>query len=270
MDHDVSSTTPTSDRAPGVLEMACAYAARGWSVLPIAPRDKRPLIAWTELQHRHAEEPEIRAWLKRWPDANIGIVTGRISGLIVLDIDPRNGGDDSICRIEHDFGPIPETHEVITGQGGRHLYFLYPGRRLSNVVGLLEGVDLRGDGGLVVAPPSIHPNGNPYAWRPGHGPNETALTGLPEWVGRLLRGARRGAGHGPAYWRDLLTQGVEEGARNNSITSIAGHLLWHGVAPEVARELLLCWNWVRCRPPLDDDEVVRVVESVTRLNERKA
>ena len=73
-----------------------------------------------------------------------------------------------------------------------------------------------------------------------------------------------------SYWRHLVREGVLEGERNSTIASLSGHLLWHGVDPDVAVELLLCWNAVRCRPPLSDDEVVRTAESIVRLHRRHA
>ena len=120
---------------------------------------------------------------------------------------------------------------------------------------------------MVVAPPSIHPSGTTYRWRAEHGPEEISISALPSWLLRLALRRPPGRGHPSTWWRDLLKAGVEEGARNNTIASIAGHLLWHGVDPEVATELLLCWNLVRCRPPLDDTEVVRVMSSITRLHD---
>jgi hypothetical protein len=78
------------------------------------------------------------------------------------------------------------------------------------------------------------------------------------------RGSRQG--HPPAYWRGVVTEGVPEGRRNSTIASLAGHLLWHEVDPDVVSELLLCWNRQRCRPPLSDEEVLRTVGSITRLH----
>jgi hypothetical protein len=68
------------------------YAGRNWSIIPIRPEDKRPLVRWENYQHRRADEAEVRGWFQAWPDAGIGIVTGTISGLVVLDIDVRHGG----------------------------------------------------------------------------------------------------------------------------------------------------------------------------------
>jgi Primase C terminal 1 (PriCT-1)/Bifunctional DNA primase/polymerase, N-terminal len=133
--------------------------------------------------------------------------------------------------------------------------------------GLSRVSDLRGDGGYVVAPPSLHPSGQLYAWSRGHSPDDVALAALPRWLlfaGRGLR-ARRSL----EDWRHLAREGVNEGERNSTIASLTGHLLWHGVDPQVALELLLTWNRVRCKPPLDDDEVARVVASITRLHETR-
>jgi Bifunctional DNA primase/polymerase, N-terminal/Primase C terminal 1 (PriCT-1) len=245
-------------------DAARACLARGWSVIPIERRGKRPLVAWLEFQDRLATPDELEAWLARWPEANLGIVTGRISGLVVVDVDAGHGGEASLARLEAAHGPLPGTVEALTGGGGRHLYFAHPGGRVGNRVGLLPGIDLRGDGGCVVAPPSIHPNGRRYAWADGRAPQEAPLAPLPAW---LLRdaGARR-AGHPLAHWRELARRGVGEGERNATLASLAGHLLWHEVDPEVVLELLLAWNRARCDPPLDDAEVASVVESITRLH----
>jgi len=251
----------------GAHPAALAYAARGWSVIPIEARGKRPLVPWLEFQQRAAGADEIDAWFDRWPAANVGLVTGRVSGLVVVDIDPRHGGAASLERMRDEHGQLPRTVEAATGGGGRHLYFAYPGLPVANRVGILPGIDLRADGGCVVAPPSLHPSGRRYRWAPGRGPHEVALAALPGW---LLPGAYGDGprGHSLAHWRDLVRQEVAEGTRNNTLASLAGHLLWHGVDPQVALELLLAFNRVRCRPPLADDEVSQVVVSITRLHER--
>jgi hypothetical protein len=245
-------------------EAALGYLSRGWSVIPIERRAKRPLVAWLEFENRRASTREVDGWFARWPEANVGIVTGRISALVVIDVDAGHGGEASITRLELAHGALPSTVEALTGGGGRHLYFAHPGDRVGNRVGLFPGVDLRGDGGCVVAPPSLHPSGRYYAWARGRSPDQAPLAALPGW---LLResGARRAA-HPLAHWRQLVREGVGEGERNASLASLAGHLLWHEVDPEVVLELLLAWNRVRCDPPLEDAEVASVVENITRLH----
>lgn len=253
---------------PSGEQAALDYLRRGWSVVPVRAREKRPLIAWQAYQQAPPTEEEVRGWFGRWPQANLAIVTGAVSGLVVLDVDPKHGGDASLSRLEREHGPLPVTVEAVSGGGGRHLYFAHPGGQVHNKVGLAPGIDLRADGGLIVAPPSVHPSGARYAWRARHAPQDLPLALLPRWL--LPDGSAEAGrlGHPLAYWRELIAEGVPQGSRNSTIASLAGHLLWHGVDADVVTELLLCWNRERCRPPLDDEEVVRTVGSIAHLHER--
>jgi hypothetical protein len=115
----------------------------------------------------------------------------------------------------------------------------------------------------------MHASGRRYAWVQRRSPEALAPAALPAWFAALVRGAAP-SGHPLAHWRRLVREGVAEGERNNTLASLTGHLLWRGVDPEVALELLLAWNRMRCRPPLPDDEVARVVASIARLHEREA
>ena len=141
-----------------------AYTAHGWSIIPIRSGDKRPLVRWEEFQYRRPRAEEVHAWFSGWPDAGMGVVTGAVSGLVVLDIDPEHGGEASLERLQSQHFRLPTTVECRSGGGGRHLYFAHPGAFVRNKAGLAPGVDLRGDGGYVVAPPSLHASGLRYAW----------------------------------------------------------------------------------------------------------
>ncbi|MGD0333076.1 MAG: bifunctional DNA primase/polymerase [Xanthobacteraceae bacterium] len=250
-----------------IAQAAAFYLTRGWSVLPLRHGEKRPLIRWEMLQQARADAQTVAQWFTRWPDVNVGIVTGEISNLIVLDVDPKHGGDDSLAELERRYEPLPETVEAHTGGGGRHLYFAHPGGFVPNRAGLAQGIDLRGDGGYIVAPPSLHPSGQLYTWAPGRSPEQMMPAALPRWLLFAGRGPRVRRSLGD--WRQLVHDGVSEGERNTTIASLTGHLLWHGVDPQVALELMLAWNRQRCRPPLDDEEVARVVASITRLHAAK-
>lgn len=250
-----------------MLDAALAYAARGWSVIPMQPQGKRPLVPWREFQHRAASAPEIEQWFRHWPEANVGIVTGQLSGLVVVDVDLRHGGPASVAQAESEHGPLPPTIEALTGGGGRHLYYEHPGRRLANRVAICPGVDVRGDGGCVVAPPSMHPCGRRYAWLAGRGPDEIALAAPPAHFFAAPSSPTNAAGHSTGHWRRLIREGIGEGRRNDTIASLTGHLLWRGVDPEVVLELMLAWNRTHCRPPLPDDEVAQAVRSIERLHE---
>lgn len=248
-----------------MLKAALDYARLGWSVIPIEPRGKRPLIRWEACQYRRAEVTEVADWFQRWPDANLAVVTGLVSALVVLDLDPRRGADAALTGLERAHGALPETVESQTGGGGRHLYFAHPGEVVPDRVGIAPGVDLHGDGGYVVAPPSLHASGEAYRWL--RSPDVCPLSPLPDW---LIGGADQGPHHGhpPDHWRRLLREGVAEGARSEGIAALAGHLLRQNVDAELATELLLTWNAVRCRPPLEPEEIVRLVRSILRRHPR--
>ena len=247
---------------------ALAYIAHGWSIVLVEPRGKRPLVRWEAFQRRPPSADEVRSWFAQRPDANVAVVTGAVSGLVVLDVDPRHGGVASLAGWERQHGALPHTVEAQTGGGGRHLYFAHPGSELRNRVGVAPGLDLRGDGGVVVAPPSLHPTGGRYRWLPGHAPDEARPAPLPGWLLEIARGDAPRGGHSLSWWRTRVQERVPEGQRNDTIASFTGHLLWHGLDPDVVCELMLCWNRVHCRPPLDDDEVARTVESITRTHFR--
>jgi hypothetical protein len=241
---------------------ARAYVARCWSIVPVEPRGKRPRVPWAEFQHRVPTQAEIGEWFRRWPDANVGIVAGRVSGLVVVDVDPRHGGERSLQEFQRTCGALPDTVEATTGGGGRHLYFAHPGGTVTNRIGVAPGIDLRADGGCVVAPPSVHSSGRRYAWVDARAPGECPLAPAPAWIGAPAVRTR----HTQRHWRELVREGVPEGQRNASLASLAGHLLWHGLDQEVVLELLLAWNRQRCRPPLSDEEVAAVVASIARLH----
>ncbi|MCG6537071.1 MAG: bifunctional DNA primase/polymerase, partial [Syntrophales bacterium LBB04] len=129
----------------------------GFSVIPIKPEDKRPLLkSWLEFQNRKPNNEEITSWFKD-TDSNIGVVTGSVSGVTVVDVDP----DADSERLAALLGPNPDVPVVGTPRGGFHLYYNYY-KDIRNRAGALRGVDIRGDGGYVVAPPSVGVNGVSY------------------------------------------------------------------------------------------------------------
>lgn len=184
---------------------------------------------------RRANPTDIEFWWDRWPEANVGIVTGWVSALVVLDIDPRNGGDATLSALEAAHGPLPTTVTGLTGGGGRHLYFAHPTHLVpSRPLG--GGVDLKAEGGVVVAPPSEHASGRRYRWQPGHGPDDHQPAAMPEWLERLsvtLDGSRA---PGPP---EPVTRTTQER------TTFAG--LWAQLGVEVETQEFMA----RC--PLHDD-----------------
>lgn len=170
------------------LDHALYYASRGWRVIPIPPGYKHPfgIDRW---QEKATTDPErIRRHWTKHPDHGIGIATGAESGLWVLDIDPDDGGDDSLAALEARHGTLPDTVEAITGGGGRHLVFAWPtdGTEIRNsasgVLGV--GLDVRGVGGQFVVAPTIHPETHQaYAWEIEHDPFDgLAPAPAPAWL----------------------------------------------------------------------------------------
>jgi putative DNA primase/helicase len=152
-----------------LLTAALAYAARGWPVFPLAPGTKKPAISKEDGGHGFHDATtdleQIQAWWSCWPRANIGMPTGQASGIVVVDVDPRNGGD--VAALEA-LGPMPATLTVRTPSGGTHYYFTVP-KGISvpkdNTGKLGKGIDFLGDGAYVVLPPSVLDEGVGYAWR---------------------------------------------------------------------------------------------------------
>ena len=158
------------------LEAALKYALRGWRVVPIMPGDKRPALnAWQDLATTNAET--ITQWFsQQYAGHGVGIATGETSGIWVLDVDDR----DSLHDLEATHGKLPQTLTSITGSGGEHQVYRWPqdGRTIRNSAsGILPGLDVRGEGGQIVAPPTVHPNGRPYEWE-----FEEVLAYAPEWL----------------------------------------------------------------------------------------
>lgn len=207
-------------------DAALAYAAAGLPVFPLAPRSKAPLLSKEDNDGRGfhdatTDSAQIRQWWNETPNANIGIHPP--AGVLVVDIDPRAGGDAELRRLLRRFGPLPATWTTRTGSGGWHLWFTTPDR--GDLRGkLAPGLDLKTHSkGYLVAPPSVHPNGQRYHWvTPPHGApaaaplwlREAAKPPRPTWPARTP--ARSGAGRGRFTLQCLLARidQAPEGRRN--------------------------------------------------------
>ena len=203
-------------------------------------------------------EPEvIRAWWTRWPDANVGVATGR--GLVVIDVDPRSGGDDSMVDLRGQLGELPDTVEVLTGGGGRHVYLSTP-VEVRNSAGVLgPGIDVRGEGGYVVAPPSGHASGRSYAWEITSRPDEVDVAPAPQaWLDamtvrpklRVIPGAKG--------------EPFPEGQRNASLYKRACSMRAASFDQPAILAAIMAENEARCSPPLDPAEVKGIVASACK------
>jgi len=237
---------------------AADYAEQGLAVLPLRPRSKVPATPHGK-KDATSDPRKVADWFPPDTNRNIGILTGERSRLLVVDVDPRNGGDASFDRFERTYGTLPATKRAITGGGGFHLFFRLP----ENASGLsdhpsvadYEGVDIKCDG-YVVAAPSVHPDtGKSYAWDAADLPIAEAPAHLIE----LARGGKRGKAAVPP------SNGlIREGGRNSAMCSLAGSLRARGLGEEAIRAALLAENQVRCDPPLDPSEVERIARSIAR------
>jgi len=164
------------------LAAALSYLEAGLSIIPTKCEDKRPCILWKEFQTRCATKSEVERWYQAYPDAGVAIVCGAISGVVVVDGDPRNGSG------LFELSPfLPLTPTVETGGGGRHYYFAAPpAMPTPKVSALIPGVDLQGEASYVVAPPTIHPSGQRYRWIPGLAFSEVSLAPLPAVIRHLV------------------------------------------------------------------------------------
>src|SRR5215207_6148641 len=146
---------------------AATYADHGWSVVPAAVTDKRALVTWRQWQLAAAGLEQLAHWGRRWPRANWAVITGRLSGIVVVDVDPRHRGDHALAELEQRHGDLPWTAVVETPSGGWHVYLRHPGGRIPNSASRIGlGIDIRGDGGLALLPPSRRPDGA-YRWAVG-------------------------------------------------------------------------------------------------------
>lgn len=157
-----------------MLQHALGYAAADVPVIPL--RGKHPRTA--HAKDDATDDPKvITEWWTRWPDANIGVRPP--AGIVVLDVDPRNGGDGELHRLQVEHGLLPRTLTCRTGSGGLHIWLAYLGATRGK---LGAGIDVKTNSGYLVAPPSVHPDtGRPYRWV-----DQSPTASAPAWVRRLL------------------------------------------------------------------------------------
>jgi len=222
-----------------------------------------------------SNDPEVVAnWAQQFPDSNVAIATGDAFGFFALDIDLKSGGPENLAKLESEHGPLPATVEEITGGGGRHLLFRSTGQPVKNRTGagaILPGVEIKGDGGYLTVAPSRHVSGRRYEWVPGHAPGEKAIAEAPEWLLALVFQDKKAAQKltdsvrkTPAFEGSEAV--IQEGCRNQTLTSLAGRLRRQGFDEAELAAALLGINHQRCEPPLPDEEVLRIASSICRYS----
>lgn len=255
------------------LSAALAYAVAGWYVFPLHTPNGNGLCdcrkecsspgkhprTMNGLNGASNDPEQIRQWWSMWPHANIGVATGAKSGFIVLDIDDGHGGRDSIKTLVEKHGAFPERIFQRTGGGGWHVLFKHPGIRIGNIQSsdrLGKGIDVRGDGGYIVAAPSLHISGRRYEWGSGF----EKLPEAPQWLVEALRKPEQS----PVQYSSVAD--IPEGARNNTLTSIAGAMRRRGLSEGAILAAIRVENLQRCVPPLSETDVEKIARSIARYS----
>lgn len=233
-----------------VLAAALQYSRRGWCVVPLKERSKQPSIDWKAFQTRKPTEDELRGWFKTGRE-NIALVCGSISGLVVVDLDGQEGIDEAAKL------GLRSPLNVVTGKG-RHLYYKHPGGLVNNAVRLAPGIDLRADGGYVLLPPSVHPNGHSYAWQGNISSPLNLYKALAEQTRRVLAPVN---GQG---WLSEAFAGLKEGNRNNTFTKIVGRLHYDGWQPNDIKGFLAPHATACAFPEAELDIIIASITSKPR------
>jgi hypothetical protein len=240
-------------------EAALAYASWGWHVIPVVPNGKVPATQHG-VKDATTDAEQITRWWTLNPNYNIGIAAGERSGIIVFDIDPRNGGDDSWNDWTRDNGQVPDGAMQMTAGGGFHHIAEYTPEIRS--CKLLEGVDLLADGRYFVACPS-EIEGRRYEWEASSDPFEgVAPFCTPEaWMHayHALRKPAAAPHKQPGEHGMLLP-----GSRNSGLAAMGGAMRRHGFAQSEIMAALSIANETRCDRPLPASELLQIVRSVSR------
>lgn len=258
------------------LQAALDYHALGWSVVPVHTVDddgkcscrrracsspgKHPRGSWRSSMHTRLTEEQLREHWEQHPESNVGIVTGEISGIAVVDIDGPEG-EEALRDAGLPQEDWPDTPIARTGGGGWHLFVAYPEEGQRTRTDALAHVDVRAEGGFVVAPPSKHVSGNNYEWI-----TEPFDCDPEDFDWTLLGEDDSGTGgdvdsSGLPSWVQEALAGVGEGRRNDTAARLAGRYVGMGLGPSEVLALLRGWN-ERNNPPMPEDELDTVVNSI--------
>lgn len=239
------------------LQQALAYLQLGYSIFPAKPGLKIPALReWDPYKHKQPSKEEVINWFTKLPNANIAIVCGKVSGIIVVDVDVKSGGKETAKTLN-----LPITLVAKTPSGGNHYIYKWREGLVGAKVGIYPGIDIRSDLSYIIAAPSKLENGE-YEWL-----NEgEQIADAPAWLEASTQNEK------PATdWNKKLTEVATEGLRNSTSTQVAGKLLYE-TSPElwdtIAIGLFKQWNKDLNKPPLSDEEITTVWESVKKTHLR--
>lgn len=262
-----------------MVDIALEYLSLGYPIFPVCsplmgrhqhrtngkladcPADKRgktPMTRWKDYQEEIPSADEVRSWWRRWPNANIGMATGALSGVIVLDCDSGDARQLALDR-----GGLEKAPAVWTGTpGGIHFWMAHPGYPVKNFVKEIEGTDFRGDGGYVLLPPSLHHKGATYRW------NEHTIgrkpAPVPDWLAPLFQAKTAissSDGIGEPLNVDEMLGGFPQGERDTGLFKLACRFR-HDDQPLEYAEAMIQVAAQNCDPSFDADEAVEKVRYV--------
>lgn len=236
-------------------EWALEYAKMGLAVFPLGARNKAPATK-NGCKDATTDHKQIVSWWSKWPDSNIGIATGSVSGgLVVIDLDRDEekgcDGYEILREWQRQHGQLPDTCQSITGRGGYHLLYRDTVEH-RNAQALYEGVDIRGEGGYIVAPPSVHPNGRAYEWE--QGPDEFEIVQADVLVKEFLKGPKK---EQQQYFHQ--SEVIPEGQRVSTLVQLIGSQRAKGLGEAAIRAAVQAENEEKCLPPLTDQELEKEV-----------
>lgn len=250
------------------ITIAREYRDRhGFSVIPVKP-DKKPFISWAEFQKRKPTDDEIEEWCSKYPKAMIGIVTGSISGIVVIDCDTEDGFNAVRNLLPQDF-ILPTAR---TPRGGWHLYFDQPenGEEITIGTNLLSGVDFRGNGGFVIAPPSMNDSRMKYEWMEGMSLNEIAPASMPDALYNKLI-TYKGVTSSTLQNLTNLARSDKmfvEGRRDDDLFRVAFNLAKAGVEEDEIYQVLEILA-INCKPPFPLSEMEAKIKSALKRAKKK-
>ena len=206
----------------------------------------------------------VHQWFTQWPYANVAIATGRVSGVVVIDVDPRHDGHNSLERWQEEYGYLPRTISASTGGGGKHLFFKYPDGGCPGRNPWLPGIEVKSDGGYVIAPPSKHVSGLMYGWDPA----PEGVSGFADMPPDLLESisSRRSTVESSVKTIAEMMEGVAEGERDNVLYREACSLRRKLDDNRELIEIIICEWAARCSPPFPREEALRKVDQAFKAD----
>lgn len=239
-----------------MTKYALDYYNSGMCILPVVPNQKRPMLnQWQQYTKTRPSLEEVKNWFESCNDCGIGMVTGRISGYIVLDIENKYKEDINLLLEKY-----PTRKIAKSGSGGYHFYYKYPesyDKPIKNRVQIFPNVDIRADGGFIVLPPTKHPCGGYYQWILNEEAWDFPMSLLNINVGGIEENSNK--------WVTELLKGVQDGSRNQACARLAGYFYGKGLSNDIVESMMLEWN-TKNNPPLTYQEIINTLESVSRYH----